>query len=70
MAEALLPLALVTGAAHRLGRAIAVELARQGFAIGLHYHLAEDEAEETAAALGADPGLPVYLFPADLRVLA
>jgi pteridine reductase len=67
MAEALLPLALVTGAAHRLGRAIAAELAGQGFAVGLHYHHAQREAEETAAALSAASGLPVYLLPADLR---
>ena len=32
------PLALVTGAAHRLGKVFALTLARQGFDILLHYH--------------------------------
>ena len=65
MNEAALPLALVTGAAHRIGRAVALELARQGFAIGLHYHHARGEAEATAAEITA-LGLPAYLLPADL----
>jgi pteridine reductase len=66
MAETMLPLALVTGAAHRLGRAIAFALAGQGFAIGLHYHHSRAAAEETAAALAEAAPVPVYLLPADL----
>ena len=31
-------LALVTGASHRLGRVLALELGRQGYAVGLHYN--------------------------------
>jgi len=64
------PLALVTGAAHRIGRAIAFELARQGFAIGLHYFHGEEAARQTAAELTAaelnPAGTPVYPLPADL----
>lgn len=60
-------LALVTGAAHRVGRAIALELASQGFAIGLHYHHSRDKAEATAAEIAA-LGQPVVLLPADLSV--
>lgn len=60
-----IPLALVTGAAHRIGRAVALELARQGFAIGLHYHQSEELARQTAAELEA-VGVPAYLLPADL----
>ena len=63
MAEAL-PLAVVTGAAHRIGLAIALELARQGYAIGLHYHRSSEKAaaaEEQVRALG----VPVYPLPAD-----
>jgi NAD(P)-dependent dehydrogenase (short-subunit alcohol dehydrogenase family) len=67
MSEALLPLAIVTGAAHRIGRAIAVELANQGFAIGLHYHHAEHDAEELASQISVSPGMPVYPLAADLR---
>ncbi len=65
METPVLPLALVTGAARRIGRAIAVELARQGFAIGLHYFHAGDAADQVAAQL-AESGVPAYLLPADL----
>ena len=41
------PLALVTGAAHRLGKSFALTLARLGYDIILHYHSAEEEAIQT-----------------------
>ena len=41
------PLALVTGAAHRLGKTFALTLARLEYDIILHYHSAEDEALQT-----------------------
>ncbi len=59
------PLAIVTGAAHRLGRILALSLARQGFAILLHYHASKSEADETARAIG-ELGAPVFPFRADL----
>jgi NAD(P)-dependent dehydrogenase (short-subunit alcohol dehydrogenase family) len=45
------PLALVTGAAHRLGKVFALTLARQGFDILLHYYHSEDDALQTKAEL-------------------
>ena len=60
------PLAIVTGAAHRLGRVIALELARQGYAIGLHYHRSSAQARSTQAELEA-AGAAVFVLPADLR---
>jgi len=42
-------LALVTGAAHRLGKVFALTLARAGYDILLHYHSAENEARQTQA---------------------
>jgi pteridine reductase len=66
MPDSPLPLALVTGAAHRIGRAIVIALADEGFAIGLHYHHSQAEAEETAAALAQTGRTPVYLLQADL----
>ena len=42
-------LALVTGGARRLGRAIALRLAREGCDIALHYRSSEEEAHETAS---------------------
>jgi NAD(P)-dependent dehydrogenase (short-subunit alcohol dehydrogenase family) len=65
MTETALPLAVVTGAAHRIGRAIALELARQDFAIGLHYFHAQEDAQQTAIEVEG-LGAPAYLLPADL----
>lgn len=59
------PLALITGAAHRLGRAFALSLARQGYAILLHYNRARDEAQSVAAEIRA-LDVPVFLAQADL----
>jgi len=61
------PLALVTGAARRLGRAFAGALAQQGYAILLHYHTSLDEAKQTAKELRSF-GIPIHLFKADLTV--
>jgi len=41
------PLALVTGAAHRLGKSFALTLAHAGYDIVLHYHSADDAALQT-----------------------
>jgi NAD(P)-dependent dehydrogenase (short-subunit alcohol dehydrogenase family) len=50
-------LALVTGGAHRLGKAFALHLARMGYSIALHYRGSADEAKRTVKeirALGVD----------------
>jgi NAD(P)-dependent dehydrogenase (short-subunit alcohol dehydrogenase family) len=47
--------ALVTGAGRRIGRALALEAARAGFDVAVHYRTASDEAQAVAdeiAALG------------------
>ena len=43
--------ALVTGAARRLGRAMALGLAEAGFAVAVHSHTSKDDAETTCAAI-------------------
>ena len=58
-------IALVTGAARRIGREIALELARRGARVAVHYRLSEPEAMETVhqiRAMGAD----AELFKAEL----
>jgi len=45
--------ALVTGAAKRLGRVIALELARAGWDIAVHYGASRNEAEQTVDAIRA-----------------
>ncbi|MBZ5713522.1 SDR family oxidoreductase [Nannocystis pusilla] len=46
------PIALVTGGAVRVGRAIATALARGGYRVWLHYHRSGAEAVEVASELG------------------
>jgi len=65
MASAGFPLALVTGAAHRLGKTFALALARRGYAILLHYHHSADEAAATADEIRS-LGVPAHLVQSDL----
>jgi pteridine reductase len=58
--------ALVTGGARRVGRAIALALAGRGIDIALHHSASPEAAEETAKAIRA-LGADVRVFPADLR---
>jgi len=44
--------ALVTGASQRIGRAIALRLARDGYAVAIHAHRSHAKAEALARALG------------------
>jgi NAD(P)-dependent dehydrogenase (short-subunit alcohol dehydrogenase family) len=68
------PVVLVTGAAKRLGREIALSLASKGWRVAVHYRSSKAEAAATvndcAARLGTAPGAPAgeaaHLFHADL----
>jgi pteridine reductase len=60
------PVALVTGAGRRVGRAIATGLADRGYDVALHYHESRAGAEEAARAIEL-AGAAARLFPADLR---
>ena len=62
------PVVLVTGAAKRLGREIALELAQAGWCVALHHRRSPDEAAQTLAecrSLGG-PERGHFLFQADL----
>jgi NAD(P)-dependent dehydrogenase (short-subunit alcohol dehydrogenase family) len=56
---------LVTGAARRIGRGIALRLAREGARVLIHYHESEAEARRTAAECGDAP-----LYRANLESVA
>jgi NAD(P)-dependent dehydrogenase (short-subunit alcohol dehydrogenase family) len=57
--------ALVTGGAHRLGRAIVLGLGQQGFDLAIHFNSSQDEAEETLTEVLA-LGRRAILLRADL----
>ena len=60
--------ALVTGAAHRVGRALALALAERGMRLALHYHSSETDARDSArAAEAASGGAEVWPVHADLQ---
>src|SRR5262245_26973643 len=58
---------LVTGAAKRLGRAIALHLAKSGWSVAVHYNSSQAEAEETVAALH-EKGVHAAAINADLTM--
>ena len=51
----------MTGAAKRIGRVIAIELARRGFDVAIHYNTSRAEAEQVSRECGGAP-----VFQADL----
>jgi len=52
---------LITGAAKRIGRVIAIELSRHGFEVAIHYGTSRAEAEQVSRECGGAP-----IFQADL----
>ena len=66
MPDAKRPVALVTGAAHRVGRALAVGLAANGYDIALHFHASAAKVDEARDAIEKAGGTST-LFQADLR---
>src|SRR4051812_37230726 len=57
--------ALVTGAGHRVGRAIAVALGGRGMRVAVHYNAAAEGAEETLRQVRAAGG-DGYVIAGDL----
>ncbi len=60
------PVALVTGGARRIGRAIVEDLCAHGYDAAVHYHGSRNDADELRAQMG-DLGARVELFEADLE---
>jgi NAD(P)-dependent dehydrogenase (short-subunit alcohol dehydrogenase family) len=58
--------ALITGAAHRVGRAIALELAREGVHIMVHYNSADDDTLRDSVHELKATGVRVHTIKADL----
>lgn len=58
--------ALVTGGAHRVGRALSLALGGARMRVAIHYHSSREEGENTARAL-TEIGAEAHLIQADLR---
>lgn len=56
---------LITGAARRVGRAIALHFAGKGYDVALHYHRSHPDAEATRGAI-LQKGVNCHLFSLDL----
>jgi pteridine reductase len=63
------PVALITGAAHRIGAAITRRLHREGLDIALHYHRSQAAAEALKDELEGRRADSVRLIQADLNAL-
>ncbi len=63
------PTVLITGAAKRIGRALAVHLASMGYHIAAHYHSSHNDAESLVSEIHS-LGRKCTLFKADLSVPA
>jgi len=59
--------ALVTGAAHRIGRAIALDFADQGWSVAVHYGRSADAAQAVVAEI-TERGAKAVALAADLAV--
>jgi NAD(P)-dependent dehydrogenase (short-subunit alcohol dehydrogenase family) len=57
--------ALVTGAGHRVGRALAVALGAEGMTVAVHYNKAQKDADETIRLI-SEAGGKGHAFGADL----
>lgn len=64
-ASGVAPTVLITGAAKRIGRAIALDLARHGWQVGVHYRRSANEAEALVKEIQRGGGRAAAL-PADL----
>lgn len=62
------PIAIVTGASRRIGRAIALDLARHGWAVGVHFDTSKDAAADVVAEIVATGGR-AHAFGADLAAV-
>jgi pteridine reductase len=64
------PVALITGAAHRIGAVIARTLHAAGYDVALHYRRSADDATALAAELEARRAHSTLLLPAELTEIA
>lgn len=59
--------ALITGSAKRIGREIAISLAKKGFDIAIHYNNSKKEAQELADQIKKEFKIKAEIFSCDLQ---
>ncbi|KAB2911848.1 MAG: SDR family oxidoreductase [Hyphomicrobiaceae bacterium] len=69
MASSAAPTVLITGAARRIGRVLALDFAARGWRVGLHCRSSVEDAHALAGEIRAGNGMAVAL-PADLTQIA
>ncbi len=67
MSKATREAVLITGAAHRIGRALALDLAASGWRVGVHYHSAQDAANALVQTI-LDAGGGARAYGGDLSL--
>ena len=55
------PVVLITGGARRIGRAIALDLARAGWTVAVHFRNSKADAEALVASIGVEGGAAIAL---------
>ncbi|MGB9911865.1 MAG: SDR family NAD(P)-dependent oxidoreductase [Candidatus Kapaibacteriota bacterium] len=60
-------LVLITGSGRRIGKGLAIEFARKGWDVIIHYNSSEPTAIETKNYIEKNFGVKVYIFSSDLR---
>ena len=58
---------MVTGGATRIGRAIALDLGRRGWAVAVHYHASGEAAEKLAGEVVPEPSTAIRARVGDAR---
>ena len=59
MSDKTAPVVLITGAARRIGRALALGLGRDGWTVVVHYNASSDDADDVVRAITTDGGRAV-----------
>ncbi|MCX7908541.1 MAG: SDR family oxidoreductase [Ignavibacteria bacterium] len=59
-------LVLITGSGRRLGKGLAIEFARKGWDVIIHYNQSKENATETKKYIEKNFGVKVFIFESDL----
>jgi NAD(P)-dependent dehydrogenase (short-subunit alcohol dehydrogenase family) len=61
-----MPLVLITGSGRRIGKGLAIEFARKGWDVLIHYNASKESAYETKEYIEKNFGVNVFLIEGDL----